>query len=505
MKLTYRLAISLVLIAFASGISNSQQKKSAIEESNFRARQVLAAGIKAMGGLEALQKIADVTRELSGTRADEGQGMMPVLPRTVNPPATNHPKIKSLRDVRGQRTRDETEDVIFGGQPIKVRQITSGTTAFSVFEVTKNLRFPVASASVLRAGRFRRYPETLLLVAWNRPETLRSQGVGDFDGRVQNVISFADVDGTAVALYFDSTSNLLTKTEVLSDDQLLGDITLETSYSDWRPVEKLTLPFSITDRVGGAVQQDLQTSSIVLNTNPPDSLFAMPEGYAKIDPIQPTPTVKKLADGVYAILGPYNSVFVVFKDYVLVLEAGLSNRYAQSSIAKIKKVASDKPIRYLVSTHFHYDHLGGVRSYIAEGATIVTTPTAKTAIEYAADATHAMRPDALSLNPKAPIVETIKDKRVFDDGLRRVELYQISSPHVAEMIIAYMPKEKLLFEADMLDIHEAGIHPAGNDTVDLAQQLKRLKLDIERIIPVHGRMGTIADLEQALANWSAYK
>ena len=505
MKLIYKLAVSLVLLSFASGISNSQQKKSAIEESNFRARQVLAAGMKAMGGFEALQQIADVTRELSGTRADEGQGMTPVLPRVVNPPATNHPKIKSLRDVRGQRTFDETEDVIFGGQPIKVRQVTAGTTAFSVFEVTKNLRFPVASANALRAGRFRRYPETLILVAWNRPETLRWQGVGDFDGRAQNVISFADVDGTEVALYFDSTTSLLTKTEVLSDDQVLGDIILETSYSDWRPVEKLTLPYHITDRVGGAVQQDLQTSSIALNTHPPDSLFAMPEGYAKIDPIQPTPTVKKLADDVYAILGPYNSVFVVFKDYVLVLEAGLSNRYAQASIAEIKKVAPGKPIRYLVSTHFHFDHLSGVRSYIAEGTTIVTTATAKTTIEYAAGARHAMRPDALSLNPKAPIVETIKDKRVFDDGAHRVELYQVSSPHVGEMIIAYLPKERLLFEADMLDIHEAGTQPAGNDTVDLAEQVKKLGLNVQRIVPVHGRMGTMADLEQALANWSAYK
>lgn len=505
MKLIYKLAVSLVLITCAAGISNSQQKKSSIEESNFRAREVLAAGMKAMGGLEALQKIADVTRELSGTRADEGQGMDPVLPRVVNPPATNHPRIKSLRDVRGQRTLDETEDVIFGGQPIKVRSITAGTTAFSVFEVTKNLRFPVASASALRAGRFRRYPETLMFVARNRPETLRWQAVGDFEGRPQNIISFADIDGTEVALYFDSKTSFLTKTELLSDDQVLGDITLETIYSDWRIVEKLTLPFHITDRIGGAVQQDLQTSSITLNTHPPDSLFDMPEGYAKIDPVQPIPTVKKLADGVYAILGPYNSVFVVFKEYVLVLEAGLNNRYAQASIAEIKKIAPDKPIRYLVSTHFHFDHLGGVRSYIAEGATIVTTATAKTIIQNIAAAPHVMRPDELSSHPKPAFVETFKDKRVFDDGSQRVELYQISNPHVGEMIIAYLPKEKLLFEADMLDIHEAGTSPAGNDTVDLAEQLKKLGLNVERIIPVHGRMGTMADLEQALANWSARK
>ncbi len=92
------------------------------------------------------------------------------------------------------------------------------------------------------------------------------------------------------------------------------------------------------------------------------------------------------------------------------------------------------------------------------------------------------------------------DKREFDDGVRRVELYKIASPHVGEMIIAYLPKEKILFEADMLDIPEVGIPPAGDDTVDLAKQLERLGLRVETIVPVHGRVGTIEDLRLALSN-----
>lgn len=505
MKSIYKLALALILISLASGVSYSQQKRSAIEKSYLRAREALAAGIKAMGGLESLLKIEDVTRELSGSRTDEGQGLEPVFPRAGTPPLTNHPKTRSVRDIRGQRAFDETEDVIFGGQPIKGRSIVAGNNAFLVSEVSKNLRVPTVPASAIRAARFRRYPETLLLAAWNRPETLRWQGEGDFDGRPQNVVSFADIDGTEVALYFDSKTGLLTKTEFLNDDPVLGDIILETIYSDWRPVEKLTLPFRITDRTGGIVQQEMQTSSITLNSHPPDTLFAMPEGYAKIDAAPPAPVIKKLSDDVYAIFGPYNSVFVVFKDYVLVLEAGFNNRFTQASIAEIKKLAPDKPIRYLVATHFHFDHLSGVRSYIAEGASVVTTASAKTVIEYAASASHAMRPDALSRNPKAPAIETVKDKRVFEDGSHRVELYQIASPHVGEMLIAYLPNEKLLFEADMLDIPEAGTPPAGNDTVDLAEQIKKLGLNVERIIPVHGRMGTMADLEQALSNRSARK
>ena len=485
----------------------AQQAKSASERSYLQARQVLEAGIKAMGGLQALQAIGDVTRELSGTRSDQGQGMQPVPANTGQPPVLNHPKQTSIRDLKNQRAYDQTEATIFGGQPFKFRSVLNGNANFTLNYVSQTVReSPPTAIQNIRAARFRRYPESLLLTAWNRPESLRWLGEGDYEGRKQRVVTLADADGSQTALYFDAQTNLLTKQEVIGDDPVLGDIAVELIYSDWRPVGKVMLPFRYTDRIGGSVLQDLRADSITLDTHPADSLFAMPEGFAKLELTPQTPTVKKMGEDVYAILGAYNSIFVVFKDYVLVLEAGASNRYSQASIAEIKKVAPDKPIRYLVSTHFHFDHVSGVRSYIAEGTTIVTTPTAKAVIEQLAKREHVMRPDALSNKPATPVIETFKDKRVFDDGTHTVELYQISNPHVGEMIIAYLPKEKILFEADMLDIDTAesgGPPAAGEDTADFAEKIKKMGLQIETIVPVHGHPGTLADLQKALANRTA--
>jgi len=496
-----KLIVTAFVLTLSCNLINAQQQKTAVEKSQLQARAVLEAGIKAMGGLDELQKIADVTREFSGVRSDEGQGAQPVWPRIAEPPATNQPHTRSVRDLRGGRAFDENEALIFGGQPLKFRNVLTSTTAFATSEISKNIRvLPQAALNNSRAIRFRRHPESLLLTAWNRPEMLRSIGDGEFGGRKQKVISFADVDGTEVALYFDDASKLLTKTEFLNDDPILGDVVSETVYADWRPVEKVMLPFRYIDRNGDATLQDLRASSITMNTGVADSLFAMPEGYAKVEPPPSGPVVKKLADDVYALLGSYNSLFVVFKDHVLVVEAGANSRYSASFIAEIKKIASDKPIRYLVSTHFHWDHLGGVRSYVAEGATIVTTPSAKSVIERAVKAQHAMRPDALSRNPKAAVIETIDAKRVFDDGVHTVELYRFASPHVAEMIVAYLPKEKILIEADMLDIPDAGSPAAGDDTVDLANQIEKLGLEVETLIPVHGRIGTMADLREAISS-----
>jgi glyoxylase-like metal-dependent hydrolase (beta-lactamase superfamily II) len=495
------LFITTIALLLAAGlISATQQPKSAVQKSHLQAKQVLEAGIKAMGGLDELQKITDVTREMSGIRSDEGQGAQPVWPRVAEPPATNHPRTRSVRDLRGGRTFDEVEAVIFGGQPLRFRQVLDGTTAFATSETAKNVRvLPATGINNFRAARFRRYPESLVLAAWNRPEALRWIGEGEFGGRKQHVVSFSDVDGAQVSIYFDATTNLPTKTESLNDDPVLGDIVLETIYTDWRPLEKIMLPFRYIERVGGSTLEAMRASSITLNTRPPDSLFAMPEGYAKVEPPPGGPTVKKLADDVYALLGSYNSLFVVFKDYVLVVEAGANNRFSAACIAEIRKVVPDKPIRYLVSTHFHFDHLGGVRSYVAEGATIVTTPSAKSVIERAVTAAHTMRPDALSRNPKTAVIETIDAKRVFEDGVHKVELYRFASPHAGEMIVAYLPKEKILLEADMLDIPEVGNPSAGDDTADLANQIEKLGLQVDTIIPVHGKLGTMADLRQALA------
>ncbi|HEY6660431.1 MAG TPA: hypothetical protein VI031_04790, partial [Pyrinomonadaceae bacterium] len=339
----------LAVILIACGLINTTQaQKTAVEKSYLQAREVLEAGINAMGGLEELQKITDVTREFAGVRSDEGQGAQPVWPRVAEPPATNHPRVKSVRDSRGGRAFDEVEAVIFGGQPLKFRGVIAGTTAFATSETAKNVRvLPAAAVNNIRAGRFRRHPEGLLLTAWNRPEALRWIGEGEFAGRKQRVISFSDADGAQVSIYFDAASNLPTKTETLNDDPILGDVVLETVYADWRPVEKVMLPFHYIDRVGGSRLEETKATSITLNTHPPDSLFAVPEDYAKVEPPPPGPTVKKLAEDVYALLGSYNSLFVVFKDHVLVVEAGSNNRYSAASIAEIKKIAPDKPIRYL--------------------------------------------------------------------------------------------------------------------------------------------------------------
>jgi glyoxylase-like metal-dependent hydrolase (beta-lactamase superfamily II) len=222
----------------------------------------------------------------------------------------------------------------------------------------------------------------------------------------------------------------------------------------------------------------------------------VPEGFEKSPPPNLNP---QLADGVYLVPGGYNSLFVVFQDYVLVIEAPLTDALTQRTLAQIKRTAPNKPIKYVVATHYHHDHIGGLRGYIAEGTTIVTTADSKKEIEKLALTPRPISPDTLSNNPRPPII-------VFSDAARTVELYNIGpSPHVNELIMVYFPKEKIVFVADVFDFNPGQIPPAADDTAHFAEKIKSLGLQVDTIVPVHGTLAKIDDLNKAMVLRNAKK
>ena len=210
----------------------------------------------------------------------------------------------------------------------------------------------------------------------------------------------------------------------------------------------------------------------------------------------------KLADDVYLLGGSsHNSLLVTFADHSLLVEAPQSEDRTQALIAKIKEIAPGKPVRDVVVTHYHFDHSGGLRGWIAQGATIVTTAGNKAFVEAMAAAPHTIRPDELSRAPKAPVIATFTGKRVFSEGGRVVEIHDVGpNPHVAEIAVAYLPKEGMLFVADLFTIPVEGpIAPAGAATRQFAEKIQALGLQVQKIVPAHGRVGTIDELRQVVS------
>jgi len=198
-------------------------------------------------------------------------------------------------------------------------------------------------------------------------------------------------------------------------------------------------------------------------------------------------TTEKLGDGVYRLTtgaGSYDSLLIDFRDYIMMLEAGQNEARALAYIAEAKKLIPNKPIRYVMNTHAHSDHTGGLPAMVAEGATIITHKNNAVFFERALNTPRTLLNDRLATTPKRAKIEAVSDKKVYTDGTRRVELYHIyPAPHSNGLLVAYFPKEKTLFQGDF-SLPAAG-QPANDHVKALVVALEKLNLDFERYINVH--------------------
>ena len=205
-------------------------------------------------------------------------------------------------------------------------------------------------------------------------------------------------------------------------------------------------------------------------------------------------TDEDLGGGAWLITGGYGSVVVNFKDYVVVIEGPSNEARGEAIIAEAKKLVPGKPIKYVINTHAHFDHSGGLRPFVAEGATIVTSQGNKGYWEMLFTNPHTIQPDKLSMmNPQPKVkVEYAGEMKKMTGGDNEIDLYHVqNSMHNDANLIVYLPKQKVLVEADEFNVlgNPAPTTPAAMPNqyqINLLANIERLKLPADlRIIPIH--------------------
>jgi len=217
---------------------------------------------------------------------------------------------------------------------------------------------------------------------------------------------------------------------------------------------------------------------------------------------------RKLADGVYLLGGgSHNSIAVAFKDWIAVYEAPLDEARSLAAIDAIVDLIPEKPIRWVINSHQHFDHAGGLRTYVHIGATVITHWTNygfynRDVLNYAQ---RTIKPDMLSLWPPTELAEgyyyeTIRENFTISDGIRNLSVHYVNPlGHVEGMLIAYLPKEKLLFEADLLDTNQPLPTKPTRDHSSFYAAVTKLRLDVDQIVPVHGNPVAWRDFAKLVA------
>lgn len=488
-----KIILSLFVLIFVFVLSNFAQDSTL--QSNQKAREILDKSIAAYGGLENLRAVQNFSIRIEGKDYHRNQSRRPDLLEIT--PA----RIEVTVDLKNNAYRFYSERGNIG------TDIGMGYDIFDGKErIYVNMRNKTKEARPAFQHWQQRFyamlPQFLALNAHGQAANLKYTGKGDYNNRPHEIISFPAPNGTHYSLYIDAETYLISKQEMPLSDPLVGDTNQETVFGSYKTIGKFKAPSEVTAATANIKNYTWRYANVSFDKN-----LAGNEFKAEFDfPMKPASVpaneqpVQKLGENIYTIrAGGYKVLAVNLKDYIFVMEAPIGDAASKDVISKIKETIPGKPIKYLAVSHHHLDHSGGARTYIAEGATLVTTKGNRNYFEQMAKSKFTIAPDTLARNPLPLKMEFIENgKRVFTDGVTTVELYDIGAgPHAEEMLVAYLPKEKILYEADLFDDLE-GLR--SETTAELAKWIESRKLAVETIVPVHGRVTTLEELKKDIAN-----
>jgi glyoxylase-like metal-dependent hydrolase (beta-lactamase superfamily II) len=332
-------------------------------------------------------------------------------------------------------------------------------------------------------------PHGIIKAALKNNFTAASRSV---DGQSYIALSFAQ-PGRFMATVLINAQGLIEWVESRLPNPVMGDTDVLTQYSDYKDYNGVKFPSRIRQSQGGTPVLDLQVSEVQVN---PAFDVAVPE---PVLAAAERAVAEKAAEGVWFIGGgSHNSVAIEMKDHVMLVEGPLYDGRTSVVLAEVKRVIPGKPIRYVVNSHHHFDHAGGLRAAVADGATVVASANAKPFFERVLNNPNRISPDLLAKSGAPVRVEGVDGKRTYSDGSRTVELHLIGqSVHADGFMMVYLPREKLLIEADAytpLPPNTAPPSTPNANHVNLINNIEGLRLSVDRVLPLHGRIVPLGEL-----------
>ena len=457
------------------------------------AQAALSRADRAMGGMA----VKSIRFAGSGTGATFGQAFQPNMswPKIVY---SSFARVADYENgaFREDAARSRAEPTGGGAVPL-IGTGEQRTTGLMRDAMAWNLTGPAPVSAPLAIGTrvhdLWTSPHGVIKAALQNKATAQSINEG---GRALTAVSFEKA-GFFKATAMINAEGLVERVESMLPNPVLGDTVVTTQYSDYKDWNGVKFPTRIRQSMASTEVLDLTVNEVEVNN------VASIEVPALVKTAVERVTADQVAEGVWMMGGgSHNSVAIEMGDHMMVVEAPLYDGRTLPMLAEVRKLNPTKPIRFVVNSHHHFDHAGGLRAAAAEGIELVTSAQAKPYFERVMTNPNSISPDALQKSGRKVVVSGVDSKRVFTDNKRVAEVYFIdSSVHAQGFMMVYLPGEKLLIEADAFTPGPPNLPPPArvNDNhVNLVQNIERLKLNVERIAPLHGRVVPIGELYAAI-------
>lgn len=311
------------------------------------------------------------------------------------------------------------------------------------------------------------------------------------DGQTFTTLSFA-IPRTLTAVVWLNHAGFVARIDSRVPDAVLGDTDIVTSFEDYRDVEGLKFPMRLRQSQAGTEVFDIAIQNVKVD------LPLRVDVPAGLRGAKPSINVQNVGSGVWFLEGPtHNSVTIEMKDQIVLVESPISDGYAEQMFLAANALVAGKKVGTVIATHHHFDHVGGLRYAAAEGAKLMVSSLALPFYEKVFANPNTIHPDQLAKSGRKPILVGVDEGTVLSDDTQKIEIYEVrESSHSRGLLMVYVPKDRILIEADEFQIPPGAAAlplPIGSE-INLVENLNRLKLQVDTILPLHSHALTGREL-----------
>jgi glyoxylase-like metal-dependent hydrolase (beta-lactamase superfamily II) len=485
---------------------------------------LLRQGIEAQGGADALRAIKFVIQRADAKHWEPGQShSVNGESRFLGDSTYTLTVDTANRIVRYDWDRDMKYPAV---ERVKYTEITTPTYGAVIDE--KGTATPMSGIRLTAQNREgRRGASQLLLRALESPQSVSAIADQKLGNQTLPAVQYTDGPNKYIII-FDRATKLPAAVRTIDQDNIWGDSNYDMILGDWKSVGNVKIAHSRSWKLNDMEIQRVTIKDVAVNPTVAPTAFAIPDAVKAAAKPPATGNVpyqwvlRRIflarftdSDAIYfppggsfklVELGPNvqmvqgggaNNLIINQRDGIVVVDAPVDEGQSAEVIKLAKAKYPGKPIKSLVLTHHHMDHTGGMRTFAAEGATVIVPTPDKAYFENAIKASHAAFPDAQQRAQKPANVQEVRDTLSLKDDAAEINLYNIPNPHVEGMLLVHVVKDNVVWVTDILSPRgQIGRNPG---TVAVGDALRKHNITGATIAGGHGATAKQADIGPALA------